>query len=401
MTFSYYIMGYRRLQVSARDVAPLLELCRARGYVYTDFRNLPDGGVSLSFAWREAGRVLEDCTREGITVCTVGKGGIPVLGRMISKRLGLVVGLLLGLCLLVASSQIVWDVRITGNETVSSGDIERSLAACGFGVGTSLRGFRADVTENRVLMLDDRLAWISINRRGTVAYVQVREAAHAPDDEENEKAANVVASRPGCIERVELVRGLVMVGKGDTVDEGDLLVSGLYDSNVYGYRWTHAEARVYARTVREFHITIPLSYEQKVYTASTGRASRDIFLKFFSKQIKFSKSTGNDGVLCDTIESERSMGILSDVGFPLSVRTVWHLPYTMTTMTRTPAEAEELAYFELAREIEAIPGDVELLRKTVTTHLGESELRLDCTVTCIEDIAATRPIDMIQSPHQE
>lgn len=300
---------------------------------------------------------------------------------------------------MIASSQIVWDVRITGNETVSSRDIEQSLAACGFGVGTPLRGFRADVTENRVLMLDDRLAWISINRRGTVAYVQVREAAHAPkDDEENTAAANVVASRPGRIERVELVRGLVVVGKGDTVDEGDLLVSGLYDSLVYGYRWTHAEARVYARTVREIHISIPLTYEQRVYSAEEGIA-RDVSLKFFSKTIKFSKSTGNEGVLCDTIESERSMGIFSEVGFPLSVQTVWYLPYTVATATRTPAEAEELAYYELAREIASIPGGVELLQKSVTTHLGESEMRLDCTVVCIEDIATIRPIDIVQTPN--
>ena len=92
------------------------------------------------------------------------------------------------------------------------------------------------------------------------------------------------------------------------------------------------------------------------------------------------------------------MGIFSEVGFPISVRTVWHLPYTNTVATRTPAEAEELAYFELAREIGAIPGGVELLQKTVTTHLGESEFRLDCTVLCIEDIAATRPIDIVQTP---
>ena len=92
------------------------------------------------------------------------------------------------------------------------------------------------------------------------------------------------------------------------------------------------------------------------------------------------------------------MGILDEVGFPISIRTVWHLPYTVTEATRTPAEAEELAYFELAREIGSIPGGVELLQKTVTTHLAESEFRLDCTVVCIEDIGTTRPIDIVQTP---
>ena len=80
--------------------------------------------------------------------------------------------------------------------------------------------------------------------------------------------------------------------------------------------------------------------------------------------------------------------------FPISTRTVWYLPYRIVTASRTPAEAEELAYFELARRIAAIPGGAELIGKTVTVRHGERSLTLTCTLTCIEDIGAVRLIEV-------
>ena len=101
-------------------------------------------------------------------------------------------------------------------------------------------------------------------------------------------------------------------------------------------------------------------------------------------------------MFCDTIEDEKSWGIADGVGFPISVGTVWRIPYEMKTCTRTLQEAEELAYYELAREIAALPGGAELISKTVTVHRGADALTLTCTLTCIEDIGTVRPIEIAQ-----
>ena len=88
-------------------------------------------------------------------------------------------------------------------------------------------------------------------------------------------------------------------------------------------------------------------------------------------------------------------GLVEGVGFPISLRTVWYVPYTVTTATRTLQEAEELAYYELARRIAALPGGAELIGKTVTVHHGADVLTLTCTLTCIEDIGRVRPIEIV------
>ena len=81
------------------------------------------------------------------------------------------------------------------------------------------------------------------------------------------------------------------------------------------------------------------------------------------------------------------------MGFPISVSTVWYLPYEMRTCTRTPAEAEALAYVELSRRIAALPGGAELLSKTIRTYAGDEVFVLTCTLVCVEDIGRVREIE--------
>ena len=94
------------------------------------------------------------------------------------------------------------------------------------------------------------------------------------------------------------------------------------------------------------------------------------------------------------MEDEKSWGLVDGVGFPIATRTVRYLPYEITTATRTYAEAEELAYLELARYIASLPGGAALIGKTVTVRHGEDSLTLTCTLTAIEDIATERPIQV-------
>lgn len=392
----YFITGYRTLAVSCEYVADVLNLCRAHGLIYEDFRHTPEG-ITLRMPRPAAAELEALCREHGIPTTICSEGGLPHLLFRLLRRVGLVVGALLGLMILVAAQSVVWDIRISGNQGVSDHAIEESLAACGFSVGTSLRGFEADKLENNVLMLDDRLAWISVNRKGTVAYVEVREKTPKPTVG-SDSPCDVVASIGGVIQRVELEEGNVRVSAGQLVGEGEVLVSGLYDSTQEGIRYTAAKARVYARTTREILVQIPLTYEQKTYQTGTdsegGRIEQEKILNFFGKHIKFKKKTGNAVGFCDIIEDEKSWVLADGVGFPISVRTVWYIPYTVTTASRTLAEAEELAYFELARQIAALPGGAELIGKTLTVHHGEDALTLVCTLTCIEDIGRVRPIEI-------
>ena len=396
-SLSYLLLGHVTLSADKDHAAHLLEICRVHAVPYENFCNTEDGGISLRFTTSSARRVVSLCGDLDLPVAASSPSGLPRLLRRMLRRPGLLAGGILGIFVYLAAGSFFWDIRISGNSTLSDASVKRSLASVGLTVGSPIRGFEADVTENQVLLLDDRLAWLSVNRKGTVAYVEVREAVKPPD-EEPAPPRDMVAALGGVIEYVELESGNVRVKAGQTVSAGEVLVSGIYESNQTGIRVESASARVFARTTREFSVTIPLSYEKKYYLTAENGGSMGAFceksLLFFGRHIKFSKKCGNLTGFCDIMEEEKSWGLVGGVGFPISTRTLWYLPYENVSATRTYAEAEELAYMELARYIATLPGGATLTGKTVTVTRGKDFLLLNCTLTAIEDIATERVIQV-------
>ncbi len=389
-----FFTGWKLLCVEAPLGVELLELCRAHGLPYDSLTPTPDGGLTLRMRAATAKTALSLCAHRGIPVCVVAEGGFPRMAKRMLCRPGLWVGGILAALLIFLSTAVVWDVRVEGNTTLSERAVEDALASCGFGVGSPLWGFRADELQNRVLMADKRLAWISVNMSGTVAYVEVRETVHPAPREDENAPVNVVASVGGQVTRVELTRGNLLVSAGQWVGEGDLLVSGVYDSLQTGIRVTHAKARVYARTMRHLTVEIPLSHEEKAYFHPDGAVPLEKSLIFFGKSIKFSNKTRNDGGFCDTIEGVYVPFAQFGVGFPISLRQTWLMPYAVVSQTYTYAEAEELAYLELSRQILALGDDVEILAKEITVTRAPDALLLSCDLTCIMDIAVEKPFEV-------
>ena len=88
----------------------------------------------------------------------------------------------------------------------------------------------------------------------------------------------------------------------------------------------------------------------------------------------------------DIVEDCRLFGIIET---PFSLHTVRYLAVAERTMYRTPAEAEELAYFELSRKLSEIADDSIILRKTIIPSINDDSFSIFCTVIAIENIAET------------
>lgn len=390
----YGLFGYYKVSAKGDDATDLLNICMQRRYPYKQIKAPADGEIILLFKSTDFRRVSKDCAACGVHIEITEKRGLPYFLYRYRKRAGIMVGALVSVIMVLYFSSIIWEVRISGNSTLTDGEVIDALEECGFGVGMSKIGFRADVLENLVLINENRLAWISVNVKGTVANVEVRES-QKPSSEESKAPANIVAKRSGVIERIELEEGNVIVGAGDRVNEGELLVSGIYDSNVTGYRVTRAKARVYARCVREINIFIPRDYKKRVYDEKK-QIETEYSINFFGKEIKFSKKCGNEGGGCDIIERRKSLTLLEGVGLPISLDTVWHVPYTFVEARRTDDELVRLAYFELSRQLTDATGGTELIRKTVEESSDEKGFYLSCTVLCVEDIARVVEFEVVE-----
>ncbi|MBR2354075.1 MAG: sporulation protein YqfD [Clostridia bacterium] len=384
-----FLRGYCKISVSASDAGRLSELCRRHGYAY---RSPAFSGDSFTVLCINGVAKRLSCSAEAEDLAlTVGEAvGLPTVLKGLRHRYTIPVGILFCVFLCLWSEHTLFSIRVEGNSRLADEEIIAQLEACGLSVGDSLRGIDTSVLENRVLIASEDLAWISVNLRGNVAYVVVRER-EAPPPEDGTVAANLVASRGGVIQWMEEIRGEIVVEVGDAVGKGDLLVSGMYGAEDGPLRLSRASGRVYARTDRSFEVRVPLVYEKKEYT---GEVRTEKSLIFFKKEIKFYGNTGNLPPTCDTIDTVEHFGLSEDRILPVGIRTVEHAEYRTVRAVRAPDAAEELAYYHLRLQMDSELPEGMLVRKSLTWELTEEEYILRCDAEYLENIAEVKKIEV-------
>ena len=389
MNPSYYILGYAVVRVDRTHAERVLNLCMHGGIVYLDGGS--DGEcLRLCLRTGYARRLCEMLAQADVPFSIEKRGGLPQVLRRLARRPGLVLGALCALALIVASECFVFDIRVSGNSTLTEREVKELLAAQGFAEGAFIPRLDTDQLENRVMLSTDKIGWLSVNIRGNVANVELVEQ-RLPDPKPVLKPVHVVAAHSGEVVAVELYRGNVLVRAGQQVGKGEILIAGVYDSAATGFRFTRASGKVLARTVHTFTVEIPYEYEKKVYT---GEVFEKKSLNFFNFPIKLCESTGNCGTVYDTIYIVENCSPVAGAELPLEICTERYLPYRMQTAYRDPEAALVLAYRELSEQVADTLSDGELLEKRIYTEIGESGVVLRAEVICIADIAAVQEFEI-------
>ncbi len=383
----YLLFGGCELSAHICHAETIMNMCMRHRLVYSELRlDRRADRVRLRCTGYTASLLSALCRGVGIRLCCDRRFGLPHRLYLYRRRAGLGVGALLAAAVVVLSGQLIWDVRVSGNEQLSEEEVVAALAEQGLRVGGLLRRLDVDSIENRLLIENDEISWVAVNIVGTVAQVELRERLPEPEPEPT-APANLVALRDGRVEQIEAYDGMAVVKVGQYVSRGELLVSGLLDSESLGWRYIRARGAVMARTMRELHIEIPLEYEEKCYDGEVVRRNR---LIFFEKSIKLYKNTGFLGSTYDTICNVDRCCLFGAFRLPLWLEKTEHRHFTLQLCRRSDEQAMELAYAELDRRLEELTAaGATLLRKDIVCQPGETAYVLDCTLTLIENIAGT------------
>lgn len=350
--------------------------------------NIPFGKVSLcgdgyvfSARAKDAPRIRGIAGRVGAGIEITPTGILPILKKY-RRRIGFAMGAALLAAALIISSRFVWDVKITGNERVPTDEIESSLAAHGLVLGA--RKSSLDVGEicRKMTVGDGGISWISINLRGTVAEVEVRETTEA-ELETAAEPSNLIAAHDGLIVSVVSYGGKSEVRAGQTVKKGDILVSGVIDSEALGYRLVRARGEVMASVTKRFSASVPLESTEKT---ATGNVKTSKSVKIFSKTAELFKKTNISFEKYDTIEKTERLELFG-VRLPVSVTTVTYVELYDSPITLTEDEARVIAAENADKLMrEGTAGDrITSVYENVTFDGGACTVEL--VVECVTNIA--------------
>lgn len=298
------------------------------------------------------------------------------------KRVGLILSALLIPFSVFVSSKFVWKINVYGNESLSKDEIIMTLSDCGFGYGKFIPNIRYDKLHNEILIKNRDISWISINIDGNVANVYVQESKKT--DTQNEYYANIVAKADAQILEIRVKNGEGVVRVNDIVKEGELLISGIIDSQSQGVRYEKAAGEVLARTNHEIFVEFPYRGKDKLYT---GRIYTERKIKIFSKVINFSIKSNKNWEFYDKIEENKQIKLFGKYFLPIFVENTKYFEYQMVDKEYSRQEAIDLSFKELKTKIDDLSSNAELLSKSIETSFDENGFYILCKLECIENIA--------------
>ncbi len=318
------------------------------------------------------------------------ESGAPVVKRRLRRRVALLVTAVCCFALLAASSLFVWDIRVEGNEQVSTGEILRALAGCGVEPGAFWPGWSSDEIRNSVILDIPELAWLGVSVDSSRAVIRVRERTEAPELVNSEGMGSVTARTTGIIDSMRVYQGAPLVAVGDAVVAGETLVSGEMPSEVGDTRYVRASAEIRARTWYEMSASAPLEYSGLEQSDCRTRWA----LVIGDKRINFYLGSSQTPTGCGKIITE----------YPLAWEGVFTLPVTLVREQTLEYDSAAAAVDEeeLSGRLEAVlrstlerelSGRGEILDAQFTSSASDGRLVVTMRAECMEDIAEFTPAE--------
>ncbi len=383
------LRGEVRLRIESGFPERILNLCGARKLAFWDVVWLSPIAFTCSMTRRDWAVLRQAVRKLDCTAAVVDRSGVPYFLRRFRRRYVLLTCGAFCAAALFFGSFFIWNFRIEGNVTVTDEEILRALEKNGVGLGTFGLAVDGEDLRNHVLLDLPQLGWIAVNVSGCQAQVQVRERIPAPEPADKRVPCNLAARRAGLVKEVNLLGGVKMVLPGTMVEKGQILISGMEDTETYGARMMAGMGTVTARTWYTLSTTMPLTVEKKQVS---DREKTRWALVFGRHRVKFYGNSNTGVENCDKIRT-RTQGTLFGLPLPVTVeREVWQT-YEIQQVKRTPEAAqkagEQILLEYLHRQVDAY-GSV---CSTLCTAKPEGErIKVTLTAECLEQIGEPVPI---------
>lgn len=344
-----------------------------------------DGGFVAQTTVKSYFRIRPYVRRTHVRVRVVKRQGLPFLMRRYSKRMGLIVGIALFILCINLSGGFVWEIQLNGNHLVPDDDILQTLEEGGLVRGSWKKSLNVNDLAMRLREAYPQIIWSAVNLVGSVAEVEISEQAEVEQPESTDPC-NVVASRAGQIVRMEVYDGQAVLQKGDAVQKGQLVVSGVVKSTKGITILRHASAQVLVEYSEQKTVTVPLTQTLKVPDSgmvnlrylNLGKLRIPLFL------------AGGKPQLCFERVFERPVRLFGiTLPFDLTIHQV--IPATQQTVTLTAEKAAQLAESELLSFERQTPERTVVSRK-IKSSVRDNQLVMTAEYVFQEDAAQQEEI---------
>ncbi len=388
LTLLRFLLGSITIELSGSIEHFLNELYKNEIKVW-DLHKTECGKLQITIYAFSFKKINKVCDKTKVKMMVLKTNGALFWVKRYRKRYGIAIGVVLFVLTIWLSSLFVWRIEVEGCKTVTSYDVVTRLKQNGLYEGVLKNKIEVAKIENEFLKNYDSVSWISINIKGTTAYVEIREIDEQPDLVNNSEPCNIYAIRDGIIVSIDDYMGYSVVNVGDAVTAGDLLVSGNY-TDKYGVEYKlHSYAKVMAQTVHSHSVSVPFVTTEHIKTGTeinrySLKLTRFIIPLYFNKKIIYNNY--------DITKSEKLLNFGNGFVLPIGI--------TKTTYTevekcnvRKSKEAALYDAYEKLYDYENNLTNIAVKSKKYEEIENDECVTVTAIYECYEDIGISRKID--------
>ena len=372
-----FLCGYVYLRVNAENPAKLLNLCAAKGigiWRVSVKNNLIY--FKIGIASFEKLRIFK--RKIPCKIHITKKVGLPFFISKNKKRYGMVCGLAIFIAIIYFMSGCVWNICINGNKNIKSEEILSSLNKIGIYEGAMLKNIDSEEKRNELLLIQKGLSWAAINIEGSKITVDVTETKEFA--EQDYSASNLVSTEDGVIKKIEVKNGVTEIKVGDTVQKGQLLVSGIKEYDDGKVDFVKSKGNIYAEVEYNFESVQPLKVTEFV---KTGEQTERKVLSFFNFKIPLFLGDVEPTYVVSQEKEKISTG---DSYLPIKIYTKKFLKTKETTYILTNDQAQKRALKKSEEKIAKLADGGRIISKQQKITVDNKNLIITTKIKCLKDI---------------
>lgn len=384
-----YILGYLNIEIEGYYIEKFINLCNNKKIALWNLKREKTTILNANIGITDFKEIRKILKKTKCRVKIKNKKGLPFIFNKYKKRK--IFLLLLAICIatIIALSNFIWNIEITGTNKINKDEIMQILEETNFKVGT-LKS-KADTKEaiNKIRLERDDVAWVGIDIKGTNAVVEIVEADEKPEIINEEEYCNLVASKDGIISKVNAANGTPLVKEGNVVKKGDILVAGWLEGKYTGTRYVHATGSVEARVWYSQKEKVSLKQIEKEYT---GETETKYSLNINNFKINLYKRLSNFEKY-DTIEEYKKLQLFSDFYLPFGLTKITNKEYNEKEIILQKEDAKNQAVNLAEEKInEQIKDKSKILNKQIKVNNTDEYIEVEVVYEVLETIETKEKI---------
>ena len=386
-TFLRFLGGTVTLSVKGYGTLRLVERCRKEGL--RPLLVAPGEEEFRLTIWYWQKKKFPRLTQQaGVEWQELEQKGLPALLAGYRRRYGLWLGILLSAAFLAYTQCFVWEIHLDTSDPDQQELVWEYLEEAGIGLGTPWSQVDTQGVAQQLYFANRNTSFAALNRNGCSLEVIFHTSPQTTLPQQ--RYQNMVAAKDGLVLRVEALSGTAAVEPGQTVRQGQVVISGVGDTDGGDVWFSSAQGMVYAQTVTQKTFSFSLTQQEVLPNAPVWQGR---VLHFFHLSLPLQLSSQPMG----ETQSQTRYLTLFGTQLPIGIEEIQVQPVgeTQTLYTQEQGQAILLAQADRYEEEELDP--VEVQQRSESFSLEGDTLFLRVEWVCEEQIARSLPFDVNSS----